>query len=220
VSPDGKRATWPVDPATGQPVDSNNAFSTELGGTFTRSRGRLNYTPPRGVTGRDTFRYVLVDGQRADDPFGGDQSNVATVTVNLGANGAPRILRDAAFNVAQGATVRCEQVSQCLAQVVEDPEGDKLTFTLRRAPAAHIDLNPDGTFTYGPAGAPGGDSFTFVVNDGNQESGEGTVAINITPPQAQAQSEPSSSTTTTAVLLPFGPMAAAGLARRFRRRRA
>jgi hypothetical protein len=225
VSPDGKRATWPVDPATGQAADSNSAFSTELGGTFERSKGRLNYTPPRGVTGRDTFRYVLVDGQRADDPFGGDVSNVATVTVNLGANGAPRILRDAAFNVVEGATVRCDQASQCLAQVVEDPEGDRLNFKLgQRAPAAPIDINSDGTFTYGPAGAPGGDSFTFVVDDGNQESGEGTVSINITPAPApapaQAQSEPSSFTTTTgAVLVPFGPMAAAGLARRFGRRR-
>ena len=225
VSPDGKRATWPVDPATGQAVDSNSGFSTELGGTFSRSKGKLNYTPPRGVTGTDTFRYVLVDGQSADDPFGGDVSNVATVRVNLGANGAPRIVRDAAFNVVQGATVRCDRVSECLAQVVEDPEGDQLHFTLRRAPAAHIDLNSDGTFTYGPAGAPPGDSFTFVVDDGNQESGEGSVSINITPPtppaQAQSQSEPSSSstTTTTAVLVPFGPMAAAGLARRFGRRR-
>jgi hypothetical protein len=223
VSPDGKRATWPVDPATGQAVDSNSGFSTELGGTFTRSRGKLNYTPPRGVTGADTFRYVLVDGQSADDPMGGDVSNVATVRVNLGANGAPRILRDAAFNVVQGATVRCDRVDECLAQVVEDPEGDKLNFTLRRAPAAPIDLNSDGTFTYGPAGGPPGDSFTFVVDDGNQESNEGSVSINITPPPApaQAQSEPSSSstTTTTAVLVPFGPMAAAGLARRLGRRR-
>ena len=222
VSPDGKRATWPVDPATGQAVDSNSAFSTELGGTFERSRGRLNYTPPRGVTGRDTFRYVIVDGQSSDDPFGGDMSNIATVTVNLGANGAPRILREATFEVGQGATVRCQEVSQCLEQVVEDPEGDDLNFKLRRAPAAPIDLNSDGTFTYGPAGGPPADSFTFVVDDGNQESGEGTVHITITaaPAPAQAQSEPDgSTTTTTAVLLPNGLMAAAALSRRLRRRR-
>jgi hypothetical protein len=148
---------------------------------------------------------------------------VATVRVNLGANGAPRILRDAAFNVVQGATVRCNQVSECLAQVVEDPEGDKLTFKLRRAPAAPMDLNADGTFTYGPAGSPPGDSFTFVVDDGNQESSEGSVSINISPPPpppAQAQSEPASTTTTTpAMMLPFGPVAAAGLARLAHRRR-
>jgi MYXO-CTERM domain-containing protein len=220
ISPDGKRATWPVDPATGQPVDSNSAYSSELGGTYERTRGKISYHPPRGVTGTDTFRYALVDGQSADDPFGGDISNIATVRVNLGTNGAPRIVRDAAFNVVQGATVRCEQVTECLAQVVEDPEGDNLTFKLRRAPAAPIDLNPDGTFTYGPAGAPPGDSFTFVVDDGNQESAEGTVSINISsPPPAQAQSEPASTTTTSAVMLPFGPMAAAGLARLARRRR-
>ncbi|MDQ3946792.1 MAG: Ig-like domain-containing protein [Actinomycetota bacterium] len=223
VSPDGKRATWPVDPNTGQAVDSNSAYPTELGGTFTRSRGKLNYTPPRGVTGTDTFRYVLIDGESADDPFGGDQSNPATVRVNLGANGAPRIVRDAAFSVVQGATVRCERVSECLAQVVEDPEGDKLTFHVGQGPNAQLDLNSDGTFTYGPAGPPPGDSFTFTVDDGNQESGEGTVSINITPPPppAQAQSEPtpSSTTTTTAGLVPFGPLAAAGLARWFGRRR-
>jgi hypothetical protein len=222
ISPDGTRATWPVDPATGQPVDSNSAFSSDLGGTYERSRGKINYHPPRSVTGTDTFRYAIVDGQGADDPFGGDVSNVATVRVNLGANGAPRIVRDATFNVEQGATVRCERVSDCLAQVVEDPEGDKLTFTLRRAPAAAIDLNADGTFTYGPAGSPPGDSFTFVVDDGNQESAEGSVSINISPPPppAQAQSEPASTTTTTpAMMLPFGPVAAAGLARLARRRR-
>jgi hypothetical protein len=222
VSPDGKRATWPVDPATGQAVDSNSGFSTELGGTFERSRGKLNYTPPRGVTGTDTFRYVLIDGQSADDPFGGDQSNVATVHVSLGTNSPPRILRDATFEVAQGATVRCQTVSLCLERVVEDPEGDDLHFKLRRAPASPIDLNSDGTFTYGPAGAPPVDSFTFVVDDGNQESSEGTVQITITsaPAPAQAQGEPdASTTTTTAVLLPNGLMAAAALARRFGRRR-
>ncbi|MGH9041816.1 MAG: Ig-like domain-containing protein, partial [Acidimicrobiia bacterium] len=226
VSPDGTRATWPIDPATGQPVDSNSSYSTELGGTFERSKGRLNYTPPRGLTGTDSFRYVIVDGQGSDDPFGGDVSNVATVRVNLGANGAPRILRNAEFNVIEGSTVRCEQVSECLASVVDDPEGDDLEFKLRRPPLADIDLNSDGTFTYGPAGTPGQDSFTFVVDDGNQESAEGTVTVSISPapaPQpAQTQGDTGgtgeSTTTTTAVLFPFAPLAALELARRAARR--
>jgi hypothetical protein len=231
TSPDGKRATWPVDPATGQAVDSNNAFSTELGGTFVRSKGRLNYTPPRGVTGPDTFRYVLVDGQRADDPFGGDLSNVATVTVNLGTNSPPKKIRDAQFVVPEGQVGVCEGNCSLAGSdkdpVVRDPEGDRMTFTLRQAPtAAPLNLKADGTFRYGPAPAAGTpDSFTFVADDGNGESEVITVAITVTPPQqAQAQSEPSSSTsssttTTTAVLFPLGPMAAAGLARRFGRRR-
>jgi len=218
-SPDGFRSLLPVDPS-GTPVDSDDGFPTDLGGTFERDKGKLNYFPPRGVTGTDTFRYVIVDGRGADDPHGGDMSSVATVHVSLAANGAPRIVRDAAFSVAAGATVRCDTIDECLAKVVEDPEGDRLRFTLRRAPSARIDLRSDGTFTYGPAGAAGEDRFTFVADDGNQESEEGTVTITITPPPQgpQPQSDPSATATTAAVLMPLGPAAAWPWAQRWRRR--
>ena len=70
-----------------------------------------------------------------------------------------------------------------------DPEGDKLTYTLKKAPKkGTVDLQEDGSFTYTPSkNKVGKDSFTYLVTDsaGNR-SNEATVSIEILKPTDKA----------------------------------
>ena len=62
-----------------------------------------------------------------------------------------------------------------------DADGDALTAVLVAAPINHVGsftLNADGTFTYIHDGSAfPGDSFTYLANDGEENSGEVTVTI-------------------------------------------
>ncbi|HLF41162.1 MAG TPA: cadherin-like domain-containing protein, partial [Acidimicrobiia bacterium] len=206
TSPDGIRYVKFADEA-GNPTEAGEIV-TASGGTAKRTSGKITYSA-KGVTGAgDFFRYVIID----DD---GDVSVPATVRVTIGAN-APAVVRDGTFNVVQGQTVRGQ-----LADLVEDnPDGDRLTFHLKSG-SNLVDLQPDGEFTYGPAGSPGVDEFTFVANDGQSDSNVGKVTVNISAPDPGAQSQSQDTTTTTGTaggfLMPLGPLAAA--AHRLRRRR-
>lgn len=64
-----------------------------------------------------------------------------------------------------------------------DPNGDALTYILV-TPPAHGDLvfHDDGTYTYTPhADYHGTDSFTYKVNDGNEDSNVALVGITVNP---------------------------------------
>jgi hypothetical protein len=65
-----------------------------------------------------------------------------------------------------------------------DAEGDPLTATVVRDPyAGYLVRSGDGSFSYYPVlGHSGEDSFTYVVDDGRDTSGEVTVTITVAPP--------------------------------------
>ena len=62
-----------------------------------------------------------------------------------------------------------------------DADGDPLTYSLVDGPTnGTIVFNPDGTFTYTPdTGFNGNDSFTFIANDGTDDSNVGTFTISV-----------------------------------------
>ena len=62
-----------------------------------------------------------------------------------------------------------------------DAEGDALTATAVDEPAhGSLSLSSDGSYTYTPnADFHGSDGFTYTVNDGTADSGEGTVSITV-----------------------------------------
>jgi len=69
-----------------------------------------------------------------------------------------------------------------------DPQRDPLTFSVLTDPAdGGVVMNADGTFTYTPdLGFFGTDTFTFIANDGENDSLPGTVTIFVNdPPTAQ-----------------------------------
>jgi Bacterial Ig domain len=168
--------------AAGAPVDGTE-ITTAAGGMARRLGTRAVYTAPAGsFTGADSFGYVVVDN-------GGQVSRPATVKATVVTNKAPQV-KDGTVAVPQN-----RQAVGSIAKLGWDPEKDGLTFVLRSSPAGQLTLKPDGTFLYqAPAGLDV-DAFSFVANDGNADSNEGHLNIQIT--QAGAAPATGSSTTST-----------------------
>jgi hypothetical protein len=165
--------------ANGAPQDSIDT-STASGGTAHRNGTKIEYTAPKGAfTGEDTFTYVVVDNN-------GDVSPPATVKANVVRNQAPQV-KDGTVSVPQN-----RQAIGSIAKLGWDPEKDTLTFILRSSPAGQLTLEPNGRFLYQAPSGVDVDDFTFVVNDGNSDSDEGHLSIQITD-----QYTGSSTTTTT-----------------------
>jgi hypothetical protein len=157
-------------------------ISTASGGSARRNGTKISYTaPPGAFTGADSFSYVLVDNND-------DVSKPATVHANVVRNQTPQV-KDGYVSVPQN-----RKAVGSIAKLGWDPEKDAITFELRSTPAGQLTLKPDGTFLYqAPAGVQV-DAFSFVANDGNSDSNEGHLSIQVT----QAQATAASSTTTTA----------------------
>src|SRR5439155_18184162 len=102
----------------------------------------------------------------------------------------PPQVKDGVVTVPQN-----RQAVGSIAKLGWDPEKDPITFSLRSTPAGQLTLKPDGTFLYQAPTGVDVDAFSFVANDGNADSNEGHLSIQVT--QAQATAASSSTTTTT-----------------------
>jgi hypothetical protein len=139
--------------------------------------GSFTYTPNAGFSGSDSFTYRANDGQ--------DNSNVATVTLNVVATGPvnnPPTASGNAYDGYEGMPLSVSAASSVLANDT-DADQDPLTAVLASAPFHGIvALNTNGSFTYTPnAGFSGTDSFTYRANDGQDNSSPATVTLNVTP---------------------------------------
>jgi hypothetical protein len=108
------------------------------------------------------------------------------------------IVRNQSPQVKNG-TVAVPQNRQAVGSIAKlgwDPEKDSITFVLRSSPAGQLILKPDGSFVYEAPSGVDVDTFSFVANDGNSDSNEGELRIQIT--DAATPSSSSSSTATTA----------------------
>ena len=167
--------------ADGAPMDGVDT-GTRAGGHARRDGTKITYTAPAGTfTGNDSFSYVVVDNN-------GDVSKPATVRATVVRNQPPQV-KDGSVDVPQNRTA-----AGSIAKLAWDPEKDPVTFTLRSSPAGQLRLEPDGRFLYQAPSGVDVDGFSFVVSDGNSESNEGHLNIQIT----DAQSPTSSSTGTAA----------------------
>jgi hypothetical protein len=183
---DGVREVRFADPG-GAPIDSID-ISTAAGGTAHRNGSKIEYTAPAGsFTGDDSFSYVVVDN-------GGDVSPPATVRAEVVKNQTPQV-KNGTVSVPQN-----RQAVGSIAKLAWDPEKDSITFILRSAPAGQLKLEPNGKFVYQAPTGVDADDFTFVVTDGNSESSEGRLSIEVTDKYTSSSStnttEPESTTTT------------------------
>jgi hypothetical protein len=166
--------------AGGAPTDASD-IGTAAGGMARRTGSKITYTAPVGAfTGSDSFGYVVVDND-------GDVSPPATVRATVVRNQSPQV-KDGSFSVPQD-----RQAVGSIAKLGWDPEKDAISFVLRSSPAGQLTLKPDGSFLYQAPSGVDVDNFTFVANDGNSDSNEGHLSIQVSEAQAAA----SSSTTTT-----------------------
>ncbi|MCB0092356.1 MAG: tandem-95 repeat protein, partial [Caldilineaceae bacterium] len=138
-----------------------NGTLQDLGG------GSVTYTPNSTFSGEDSFTYMIGDGQQ--------NSTAATVTIKV--NGAPITGGDRTVTVNQGKTVTIN-----LFENARDPEGAPLSLvtgpngpangSLQDLGGGSVAYTPNGTFS-------GGDSFTYMIGDGQQNSTAATVTIKV-----------------------------------------
>jgi len=156
------------DALTAQLVDqASNGYISLLGD------GSFVYTPNPGFFGIDTFTYKAFDGTSV--------SNVATVTINVGAVNDTPVANPDVYNLFEddSSTVAAPGVLQ------NDTDGDDdvLTATLISSTLyGTLVFNQDGSFTYTPVlDFNGTDYFTYQANDGIADSNVTTVTLNVVP---------------------------------------
>ena len=121
--------------------------------------GSFSYIHDGSEPTTDSFTY------RAND--GGLDSNVATVTITIGAVDDAPVAVDDSYGVNEGATLTI--VAPGVLTNDNDPEGSPLTSVLVSGPASasSFTLNADGSFSYTHNGSETPtDSFTYRANDG------------------------------------------------------
>ena len=156
-----------------QDQPDNGAVTLNPDGSFT-------YTPDDGFTGTDSFTYLANDGT--------GNSNVATVSIAVGANGMPTANADS-FTLDEDAPITVAGLGVLLNDT--DPENDTLSATVvSDVSNGTLTLNADGSFDYAPdADFNGTDSFTYEADDGNSGTSQATVTLTINPvndaPQTQ-----------------------------------
>jgi len=121
------------------------------------------YTPDPGYTGPDSFSYFVMDTI-------GHISNFATVSLTvLPGNPAP---------VASSQTVSGHNLVSITLQATA---GNLLTYSIVDGPAHGTLTGTAPNLTYTPAaGYSGPDSFTFIANDGLNDSNTATLSIDVT----------------------------------------
>jgi len=147
-------------------IVSNGSIGTAL--ITNPVTGAYTYTPDPGEVGADSFSFRVSDGLV--------HSNTAIVSVNITSVNTAPVANDASMNVVVNA-VTFGVLS------ASDADGDALTYSIVTnggQGVAVITNAATGEFAYtSNAGASGSDSFTFKVNDGQDDSIVATVSIQL-----------------------------------------
>lgn len=134
-------------------------------GTLSGTAPNLTYIPTADYSGSDSFTFKVNDGVVDSIP--------ATIMLTIApVNDVP---------TADNLTVTLSQDSnKTITLTGSDVEGDALTFTVQTQPTNGTLSGTSPNLTYTPnSGYTGTDSFTYISNDGEEDSLVATVAITI-----------------------------------------
>ena len=145
-------------------------------GTLSGSAPALTYQPAANISGADSFTFRASDGQAT--------SNLATVSIAIQAVNDPPSATGEGYTMQGGGTLAISAPG--LLSNDTDIDSGTLTARLLSGPAhGTLALGPNGSFSYTPSGGYSGpDSFTYVVNDGQADSGVAIVSLTVTPTNA------------------------------------
>jgi hypothetical protein len=134
---------------------------------------RLQFTAAAGATGTVTFGYTIDDGRGGTDD--------ARVTVEIrpfSVNEPPVQVRDSKTVTEQGSSVSHDVLTDWI-----DPDGDELSLAAARVTTADtVRFTADGSVTFIDSGTePGLKTVDIDVSDG-QETGRGSLAVEVRPP--------------------------------------
>lgn len=138
-------------------------------GMTTISGNKIFYTPSLNYSGTDHFSYVVSDGNGA-----AATGNVSVIVTNA----APVAVSDA-YSTSPNTTLSIAAPGVLAND--SSVNGAQLTAILVTPPAhGTLTLNNDGSFTYIPSqNYAGQDTFTYLSNDGQQNSNNANVSIQI-----------------------------------------
>src|SRR5207249_3417936 len=159
---------------TGSDVEGPITFAILSGPTngvlslLNTNTGAVTYTPNTNYNGPDSFAFTVSDG-----------SLLATGTVSI----TVTPVNDPPIANNQSVTTP-EDTATNLVLTASDVDGNPLTFVIVSGPTngvlSAVNMNT-GAMTYTPnTNYNGGDSFTFLVNDGLTNSATATVSITVT----------------------------------------
>jgi len=143
----------------------------------------LTYTPTADYSGSDSFEYLLTDAGGAISAA----SALVSITITP-INDAP---------VATPATVSLtEDSSLPIVLTATDADGDTLSFSIVTPPLVGAVTGSAPSITYTPpVNYSGTETLTFIANDGQVDSAEAIVTINVTASNDQPTADPVSVTT-------------------------
>ncbi len=157
---------------TGDTLTAVLDTTTSNGALTLNTDGSFSYTPAIGFCGAtDSFTYHANDGT--------DDSNIATVTINVVCvNDAP-VADDDLFSTNEDTTLN--EPAPGVLNGDTDADGDGLTAVLDSTTSnGSLTLNGDGSFDYTPdPNFCGSDSFTYHANDGTDDSNIANVTIDV-----------------------------------------
>lgn len=186
--------------ADGDPL-TYKASATTKGTIVINPNGSFTYTPTAAArlaasaAGATTTTKTETITITVSDGFGGTTTTTLKVSIapNPTTNAAPTNGHE-----VQGGTTTSTAIGTVTGTVTaDDPDGDKLTYSLGSGPAfGQVKVTSDGKFTYTPdvdaryraLVTPTVDTDSFVVNisDGFGGTTTATVQVNIAPPSASA----------------------------------
>ncbi|MGH7817082.1 MAG: tandem-95 repeat protein [Candidatus Binatia bacterium] len=156
----------------GNPLAATLLSTTSNGVLGLNPDGSFSYTPNPNFSGTDSFTY------RADN--GSANSNLATVTITVSQVNDIPVASNDSYAVLANASWAIDAPGVLAND--NDLGGDALTAVLIDTTTnGALTLNPDGSFIYTPnSGFIGTDTFTYVANDGTNDSNIAMVAISVT----------------------------------------
>ncbi len=160
---------------TGSDVDTNTTLSFSLEtqpayGTLSGTAPNLIYTPDANYAGVDSFTFMVNDG--TDDS---QEATVSIIVVDVAEPNTPPAASD------QNLTMNEDTYLEIVLTGTDVDANTTLSFSLETQPAYGTLSGTAPNLIYTPdANYAGVDSFTFMVNDGIDNSQEATVTITIT----------------------------------------
>ncbi|WP_206483423.1 Ig-like domain-containing protein [Thalassotalea sp. G2M2-11] len=128
--------------------------------------GVVEYTPAADYNGYDEFTYQVKDDQ-------GAISNIATVVLSITPINDPPVAYDQLINLDEDSSVNVILIGY-------DVEGSPLTFSISQQSVNGQLSGLAPTLVYTPdPGFAGKDTITFVVSDGELDSNEATITLNV-----------------------------------------
>jgi hypothetical protein len=156
--------------------------NVENGTLVLYSNGSFSYLPTLNFNGQDSFTYIVNDGT--------DNSSIATAKITINPVNDPPVSFDDSYIVDEDETLEVLTAAGVLANDT-DIEGDMLSAILIGDVADGIlTLNENGSFTYSPdANFNGVDGFTYIANDGLDNSTVAKVSIVVNPVEEEMENE-------------------------------